>query len=250
MKTSRIVLTVALAVSSFAGSSFAEENGQTLLAAAKTTKKAEPSLETQLQGLSLNPASEQRKSEPLYVIQKPQSGTENVWSFQGGMGKTLDSNIFIDSYENFASLTYHINDRFFAKAFGSRVYNEMTESGSRAWEQDGIFPNTSFITSRWDLNLGFNLVYGKARITRDGVFYFNQYFSAGAGRLDQYNGQEESTDTAFNAEAGFSLWFGQYFTMNLGVKNYNYMEHRILDQKRINHLVGFAAMGFRLGGAG
>lgn len=248
-----ITAAIALATAAFSGSASAQQSdGNSILLAAANNKsvKSEPALESQLNELALDPVDDQRKSESLYIIQKPQSGTGNAWTFNAGVGKTINPNIFVESHENFANVTYSFNDRFFTKFYGARVYNEMTESGMDAWNRDGIFPNTSFVTSRWDLNVGFNLIYGKARITRDGVFYFNQYFAAGGGRLVQYNGQTESDDRAWNAEAGFSVWIGNRMTMNLGIKNYNYIQRRIIDDERVNQLVGFGAMGFRLGGAG
>ena len=147
-------------------------------------------------------------------------------------------------------MTYHINDRFYTSLYGSYVNNELTESGQQAWEKDGIYPNAAFVKSRYDGTVGFNLIYGKARVTQDAMFYFDQYVALGGGVVRQSDGAEETQSPAAVADLGFALWFGKRLTFRLGVKDHFFEERRPLDASKVHHVLGYSTVGFLLGGAG
>lgn len=188
--------------------------------------------------------------ERMYVVQDRSVGLGGRFEVSAGAARNFNSNIYLDSYENSLLLTYHANDRFFTSLYGSYVYNELTRSGEAAWEEDGIYPNTAFVKRRYDATLGFNLIYGKARVTRDTMFYFDQYVALGGGLVEQSDGLADTRAPAVVADAGFALWFGPRLSVRLGVKDHYFEERRPLDASRVHHVLGYSTVGFLLGGAG
>lgn len=188
--------------------------------------------------------------ERMYIVQDRGVGLDGRFEVSVGAAKNFNSNIYLDSTENSLLLTYHFTDRWYTSAYGSYVYNELTKSGQDAWDDDGIYPNAAFIKRRYDATVGFNLIYGKARVTQDTMFYFDQYIALGGGMVEQSDGAETTRTPAGVADVGFALWFGKRLSLRIGVKDHYFEERRPLDTSRVHHVLGYSTIGFMLGGAG
>lgn len=188
--------------------------------------------------------------ERLYIVQDRTVGLAERFEISVGAAKNFNSNIYINSTETSGLLTYHFNDRWYTSLYGAYVSNDLTKSGQDAWTKDGIYPNTAFVKRRYDGTVGFNLIYGKARVTQDAMFYFDQYVALGGGVVYQDDGQEEVQKPSAVADIGFALWFGKRLTFRLGVKDHYFEEKRPLDASRVHHVLGYSTLGFLLGGAG
>lgn len=188
--------------------------------------------------------------ERMYIVQDRSVGLGGRFEVSAGVAKNFNSNIYIDSTENSLLLTYHFSDRWYSSVYGAQVYNELTKSGEDAWEDDGLYPNTAFVKRRYDATVGFNLIYGKARVTQDAMFYFDQYVALGGGMVEQSDGLETLRVPSTVADVGFALWFGRRLSLRLGVKDHYFEEHRPVDTSRVHHVLGYSSIGFMLGGAG
>jgi outer membrane beta-barrel protein len=217
--------------------------------AAKTQAATKSNLSSELTDLSSGDKIA-LPDEKMYIVQDRAQTLGGRFEVSVGAAKNFNSNIYVDSSESNVLLTYHWSDRWFTSAYGSYVNNELTDSGRQAWESDGIYPNTSFVKRRFDATVGFNLLYGKARVTQDAMFYFDQYFALGGGVVDQTDLTEETRSPALVADAGFALWFGNRVTLRLGVKDDFFQEKRPLDTSKVHHVLGYSSVGVLLGGAG
>ncbi len=189
-------------------------------------------------------------SEKFYVVQDRQSGSSGVFDISVGGGINTNSDVNLKSTETIGKLKYHAGDRFFISAAHSQVKNQFNVSATRRIDEDGIYPNVGFVKSRSDLAVGFNLIYGKARLTKDSVFYFDQYIALGGGVVEQSNTRETVKTPVMTGDLGVSFWFGRRVSLGLGAKNYRFKETRIASEGIANHVVGYATVGALLGGAG
>lgn len=237
-----IISALGFALACVSSSAFAQANANSAAAATKSSISSEMD--------DLSSGDKINSPERLYIVQERGVGLTGRFEISAGAAKNFNSNIYVSSTETSLLLTYHINDRFYTSLYGAQVSNDLTTSGQKAWENDGIYPNTAFVKRRYDGTVGFNLVYGKARITRDAMFYFDQYLALGGGAVQQSDGLEETTTPSAVADAGLALWFGNRLTFRLGIKDHYFEEHRTLDSSRVHHVLGYSSVGFLLGGAG
>jgi outer membrane beta-barrel protein len=210
-----------------------------------TNQSASSELTNQIQKLSGEAVSER-----FYVVQPRQSGTAGVFDLSAGGGSNLNSNVNVRSSEMGLRASYHASDRLFFSLGYSQVKNKFSESALRRIREDGIYPDVGFVKSRLDAGLGLNLIYGKARLTKDSVFYFNQYVSLGYGQIQQTDTITTVTTPAAVADVGVSCWFARTASLGLGFKNYYFREQRLASRGNVNHVVGYARLGVLIGGAG
>jgi outer membrane beta-barrel protein len=186
------------------------------------------------------------ETEKFYVVQDRAVGLANRVEVAVDAARNFNSNIYVRSYEAGVRAIYHASNRWFLDAGISKVYNELTDSGRHAWANDGIYPDTSYVKQRWDVAVGFNAIYGKARMTQDTVFYFDQYVAIGGGQVTQDNSIEQSTTPALTGDVGLAVWLGRKISFRVGAKDYYFMERRVATQSKVNHLLGYGAVGVML----
>ena len=189
-------------------------------------------------------------TEKFYVVQDRQSGNAGVFDLAVGGGTNTNSDVNIQSSESILRLNYHATDRVFVSLAGSQVKNRLNRSAQRRIDDDGIYPDVGFVKSRADLSLGYNLIYGKARVSKDAVFYFDQYVAIGAGTVEQTNTRDTARTPAIVGDVGASFWFGRRVSLGLGAKAYRFKEMRIASEGIANHVIGYANVGVLMGGAG
>jgi outer membrane beta-barrel protein len=188
-------------------------------------------------------------AEKLYVVQDRARPMTNAFEIAVGGGRNLRSSVYVEQTQLDAELVYHWSDRFYTAMSGSKVFNKLTPSGERLWDDEGIYPDTAFVKARYDATMGFNLIYGKARMTRDSVFYFDQYLALGGGVVQQSDGVDETRSPAVVGDVGFALWFGRWTSARIGVNDDSFVERRQLSSGRVHHLVGYSSVGLVLGGS-
>lgn len=219
----------------------------TLFAATETSAPPETkSLEDELQSLSVpsNQAPSGVSSESLYSVQSrlaPLDGRSEV-TLTGAKNFTVDS--FLVSQQVDLGYRYYLTERWFIGASGSYVFNSLSDSGNRLMTQNTRLPDVAYSKYRADLMAGYNLFYGKFRLTMDQVFYFDQYVALGPGVVVQDLG----THPAAVADVGFVFWFGRNYSFRLGVKDYFFHEDRRLSSGMANNLLGHVDIGYVFGG--
>lgn len=190
---------------------------------------------------------EATNKEKIYVVQDRHVNLTNHVQVNAALGTNVNSNIYLDTRESSLSLRYHFNNTVFMQLDGSRVNNELTESGQKIWERDGIYPDTSFVKSRMGASVGLNAMYGKVRVTKDFMFYFDQFFTLGVGRVVQDNGIKRSSVSAYMGEAGLSIGVGKMASILIGVRDHYFEEQRIASASRIHQIVAYSGVGILLG---
>jgi len=205
-----------------------------------------PSLEEQMAGLNLpaNQAPAGVSSEKLYSVQSRFSPLSHRIEMSVGSGQDFTSSSFVSSQQLSAAVRYHFNDRWSLGVSGEKIFNSLTQTANQMISQDGIIPDLAYATSRADVSVAFNTLYGKFRLTMDRVFYLDQYVSLGAGMASLDRG----TSTMGTLDLGFAFWMGQSGVLRVGVKDHVYQEKRALASAMTQHWVGHVDLGWMLGG--
>lgn len=188
--------------------------------------------------------------EKFYVVHSQRSGNVGVYDLAVGAGVNTTGDVNIQSTDTMIRAKYHANNHMFVSLAASQVKNQFNASAQRRISEDQIFPDVGFVTSRSDLSFGYNLIYGKARLTKDAVFYFDQYVALGAGLIDQTDTRNSVVTPAMVADLGISFWFGGRVSLAVGAKTYRFQETRIASRGTANHVIGYGNLGMLLGGAG
>lgn len=188
--------------------------------------------------------------EKFYVVQSQKSGNAGVYDLAIGAGVNATGDVNVKSTDTIFRAKYHANNHFFVSLASNQVKNEFNESAKRRVSEDGIYPDVGFVTSRNDLSFGYNLIYGKARFTKDTVFFFDQYASLGVGLIEQTDTRHSYVTPAVVGDLGISFWFARRVSLAVGGKTYRFRETRIATSSTANHVIGYANLGMLLGGAG
>lgn len=209
------------------------------------TAQAADTLEDQLQSLKLpeNIAPASISHEQLYSVQSRYTPLKGRVEFTLGGGHHFGGNGFFNSSEFQFHTRYHFSDRWNLNLGGSYVTNSLTSSGKNLLLKQGIFPDAAYVKYRADLLLGFNVFYGKFRLSEKQVFYFDQYIALGAG----YIVGDHGSSPAITADVGFAFWLGKGTSLRVGVKDYAFTEKRLLSSSFTNQIIGHVDFGVLLG---
>ena len=180
----------------------------------------------------------------MYAVQSrlsPLQGRSEV-TITGAKNFTADS--FLLSQQVDLGYRYFLSDRWYLGASGSYVFNSLSDAGIRQMNVSKKLPDVAYTKYRADLMVGYNLFYGKFRLSMDQVFYFDQYIAIGPGVV----AQDLGTHPAAVGDLGFAFWFGRNFSLRLGVKDYLFPEKRRLSQGLANNVLGHVDFGYVFGG--
>jgi outer membrane beta-barrel protein len=207
---------------------------------------ADESLESQLQGLNLptNEAPAQVSVEKLYSVQNRYVPVDTRSEISLGLGKNFAADSFITSGQVDLSYRFHLNDKWHFTAGGSYAFNSLSDAGQRLLDMQQLLPDVAYVKYRLNLLAGYNLFYGKFRVSMDQVFYFDQYIAAGPGLV----GMDTGTAPAAVGDIGFVFWMGRKFNAQVGFKDYYYTQKRTLTTSKVNDMVGHIDFGILLGG--
>ncbi len=205
------------------------------------------SLEDQLQGLALpgNQAPVQMSTERLYAVQTRYAPLKFVHELSIGGGRNFTGDSFMVSQELNLNYRFHLNDRWSLGLGGAYVFNELSSGGKRLLASEGLLPDVAYAKIKADLSLGYNVFYGKFRLSMDQVFYFDQYVSLGAGIVKLSTSQQ----TGAVADAGMVFWLGRGGSVRVGIKDYVYNEKRAQSSGVAQNLIGHLDVGFLFGGS-
>jgi outer membrane beta-barrel protein len=208
---------------------------------------AEGGLEEQLTDLRVpeNTAPPGISRESLYSVQNRYSDLSKRFEFNLGGSKNMSSDSFLNMTELDFTSRYHFTNRWNLAVSGSYGFNSFTDSANRLMAVDGIIPDVAIVKWRSDLLLGYNLFYGKFRMSMDQVYYFDQYLAVGPGLVKTQFG---TTPSAI-ADIGFALWFGKKWSARFGAKNEFFNEKRVSSSGTAYHLLGHLDIGYLIGEA-
>lgn len=215
-------------------------------AAAPTPPARMSALEQELKKLDL-PQSEMPvgiDSEQLYAVQMRANPLRFKNEITTAYGITLNPSPFLSSRQFDLGYRFHFSDRWSLGAEGSYVTNNYSEAGEKYLLISGLVPDVAYVKYRGDVTLGFNLFYGKIRLTSDRVVYFDQYINIGPGFVQT----NISRETSFVATAGLAFWLSKRLSIRTDVKNTIFKEKRVLGNDIVNHAVFQMSLGILLGG--
>ncbi|MBY0370736.1 outer membrane beta-barrel domain-containing protein [bacterium] len=217
-----------------------------LQAAETPTQAAAPSLEDQLSALQTpgNQAPAGVTGEQLYAVQNRYVPLRFRHEFALGGGNNFTPDSFLISTSIDASYRFYLSDRWFVGLSGNYVFNDLTVSGKDADSILARVPDVTVVKYRGDLQLGYNLFYGKFRLSMDQVFYFDQYIALGPGIAVMDKGRS----LAAVADVGLALWFGRNFDLRVGFKDYFFNELRSKTPGWGHNILGYVQAGYLFGG--
>lgn len=167
-----------------------------------------------------------------------------------GGGNNFSTNSFLNSQSIDGNFRFYLSERWYLGLGGSFVFNNFTSGGEWIVNEVQRIPDVAVTKFRTDLQLGYNLFYGKFRLTMDKVFYFDQYVALGPGLVifDRNFNPAAVNKPAIVADVGFAFWFGRNLSFRLGVKDYIFNEQRITSSGWVNNLSGYLQAGYVFGG--
>ncbi len=142
------------------------------------------------------------------------------------------------------SYRFHINSKWSLGYKYSEYKNQLSASGKKLFENKQILPDSDFAIKSTEGFINYNTVYGKLRLTKSQIVYFDQYISLGYGDIDLARGNTQ----VYNVDLGFAFWLGRNFSTRVGVKNEMYRQANLNDSRNVHHAMGYIEFGYLFGG--
>lgn len=205
-----------------------------------------PSLEEGMKNLTVpeNELPVSASTEKIYSIQDRFAPLSLRHEIGFGVSKGFNDENFVVSKQISGSYRFHLSNRWNVGLNARYVFNSLSDAGLRLIDHDQIYPDIAYMRSLADVTVGFNLFYGKFRLSMDRVFYFDQYIALGAGIANLDTGKQGVAV----GDIGFVFWLGKWGSLRLGLKDYYYNEKRRLSQGRVHNAMGYFDFGILLGG--
>ena len=181
--------------------------------------------------------------EDLYAVNERYSSLSNRFEFTLFGAHDFAADAHMDSKQTGATMRYHINSRWSLGARYTEYFNELTPSGEALFEQEQLLPDSDFALKSSDAFINFNTVYGKVRLTRDTVVYFDQKIYLGYGNVSLSSGETQM----YLADLGLSFWVGKKMSARFGVKNEFYTQKRINGDDNVHNAMGYLEIGYLFG---
>ncbi len=235
---------VAQAVVAPAPAPVAQEEAKAAPAPEKQAPAADDnSLDAELQRLATenNMAPAGVSKEQLYAVQYRYVPLRHRHEVTIGGGRNFTPDSYTVSNQIDLTYRFYLSDKWFVGLSGSYVVNDLNSSGQRLLNEEKILPDATFTKYRGDLALGYNLFYGKFRLSMDEVFYFDNYVSIGPGVV-QYDGMPKEFGVV--GDIGFAGYFGKHVALRIGLKDYFVKEVRRKSQGMTHNVIGHLDIGY------
>ena len=210
------------------------------------TAVASDSITKSLEALNIpdNQISPTISQDKIFVLNTRYSSLTNRHeaSLSGGNNFTAPSHM--ESRSAGLTYRYHINPKWSVGLRHTEYYNDLNKSGKTLLSQKSLIPDSDFAKSSNEIFGGYNLFYGKMRMTQKTVIYFDQYVALGAGKIDLASG---STNMGL-LDLGVAFWIGNHMSARIGVKNEFYQQTLIDgDQATVHNANGYVEFGYLFG---
>jgi outer membrane beta-barrel protein len=141
------------------------------------------------------------------------------------------------------SYRFHINDKWGVGLRYTNYFNELSDAGKALFDNKSLLPDSDFAYKSTDLFVNYNTMYGKLRLSKESVIYFDQYISLGYGTVDLESGEQNM----IIADLGFSFWLGQNYSIRAGLKNEFYEQRQKTENRNIHNAMGYISFGYLFG---
>jgi outer membrane beta-barrel protein len=216
-----------------------------LLVLTSANMQAEDALESKLDKLNIpsDRVTPMVSSDKLYIVNSRYSNLNkrHEFTFSGGNNFTPDSHL--TNKQMAATYRFHYNSLISGGLRYTDYTNELSASGKALFEAKALVPDSDFAFESKEVFLSYNTFYGKMRLTKERIVYFDQYISLGYGKIDLASGEEN----LFTADVGFAFWMGRNFSARFAVKNEFYKNQVMAGEKQVHNAVGLIEFGYLFG---
>jgi outer membrane beta-barrel protein len=180
--------------------------------------------------------------ENLYVINDRYSSLyrRHEFTFMGARNFNADSHLETEQIS--VSYRMHLNSRWSFGARYSEFYNELSASGKQLYKDKSLLPDSDYAIKSSEAFVNFNTVYGKLRLTKDTIVYFDQYIALGYGTISLARGDAPQ----YTVDLGFSFWVGKHLSARTGMKNELYVQKKLNGESNVNNMMGYFEIGYLL----
>ena len=206
---------------------------------------AEDDLSQKLEGLNIpsDKVTPLLSEEDLYAVNERYSSLNNRFELTLFGAHDFAADAHMDSKQSGVTARYHINSRWSLGARYTEYFNQLSASGEALFEQEQLLPDSDFALNSTDAFINFNTVYGKVRLTRDTVVYFDQYISLGYGTVGLSRGETQM----YLADLGLAFWVGKKMSARFGVKNEFYTQQKLNGSNDVHNAMGYLEIGYLFG---
>ena len=148
-------------------------------------------------------------------VQTRYSSLQQRHEFILGGGHNFLADSHLESQSASFSYKFHINEKWSMGLRSTRVFNELSAAGERLYEDEKIVPDNDYAQASRDLNITYNLFYGKIKFNERNITHFDGFVSLGYGDIELSNG-----NTNFKViDTGLCFYLNKYFTSRLSLRN-------------------------------
>ena len=211
-----------------------------LLVCFTVTARAANDLRKGLDSLNTEPIRQNVVSQESYYFVQPRN-LPLVKKKELGvvLGRDLAGNSFLVTQQLGLQFHYHFDDRWSLVADHHLVNNRFSAAADRLQQDSGLVPKVSYATARTHLGVEWNSLYGKFRIGRDRVLYFDQYLGASVSRIALNTG----VVNGLLADLGLAFWFAPKWSARIGLKDDYYPEQATFLSNSEHYVQGYLATG-------
>ena len=200
-------------------------------------------LESELKSLNFDKSEKipaGQSTEKLYSIQSRVISLDNRNEILLGGGQNLTGDSFLVSRQASLEDQFHFNDKWAVALAYSKAENKWSSSTQKLIDQNSLVPDVDYLKSRTEFRLQYNTFYGKLRVTRDSIFYFDQYVALGYASNELASGNSGGPVI----DVGFSNWISNYGSIHWGLKDYSYQERGQLSSGFTNNIFAYIQAGY------
>ncbi len=181
--------------------------------------------------------------EKLYVVNKRYSSLTNRHELSLAGGRNFNADSHLDSSLASLAYRYHINSKWSVGIRYNEYYNKLSGSGEKLFDNRDLLPDSDFALKSTEAFINYNTIYGKLRVTKNTIVYFDQYISLGYGEISLATGETQN----YIADLGFSFWIGKNFSARAGFKNEFYQQQKLNGSRDVHNVQGYLEFGYLFG---
>ncbi len=181
----------------------------------------------------------------LYVVNTRYSSLENRHEFTVVGAKNFNAESNIETQQAGASYRYHLNADW---SFGLKYLtfsNELSDSGKALFNDKSLLPDTDYASNSTEILASYNTIYGKLRLSKSRIVYFDQYIALGLGQIELASGATQ----LFSLDLGLAFWLGKNFSARVGLKNDFYQSQQLARVRNVHNSMGYLEFGYLFGGS-
>lgn len=208
-------------------------------------EEAKSALESKLNSLNIpsDKVTPVVSEEKLYAVNQRYSSLKNRHEFTLLGANNFNADSHLDTRVGGATYRYHISGKWSLGVRYQEYENVLSSAGTKLFDSGFILPDTDYATKSSGGFVNYNTFYGKLRFSEDTIVYFDNYVALGYGKIALASGEVQY----YNADLGFSFWFGKHLSTRVGVNNEFYTQNRINGKSNVHHAMGYIEIGYLFG---